>query len=76
MLFTRESRLVEGFMRTLLVLREHAEKLLGELAQTRPRYKKRHDVEQFRTQCRDPNHFRQRAVCVAPIIDDSQSFKP
>ena len=76
MLFTRASWLVEGFMRTLLVLREHAEKLLEELAQTRPRYKKPHDIEQFRAQCREPNPFRQRAFCIARIVDYSQSFGP
>ncbi len=74
MLCSQDSRLVEGFMRTVLVLREHGETLLGELAQTRPRYRKRNRIEQFRAQCREPNRYRKRAFCIAPIVEYSQLY--
>ena len=64
----------QGFMRTVLVLREHGETLLGELAQTRPRYRKRNGIELFRVQCRDPNRYRKRAFCIAPIVEYSQLY--
>jgi putative transposase len=73
MLFDQEQRLVEGFLRTLIVLREHCEYVLGELAKTRPGYQEQSDLERFRKQCRDPNLVRERAFCIAPIVDYSQS---
>ena len=73
MLFDEESRLVQGFMRVLLVLREHCETFLGKLAQTRPGYREVHDIERFRDQCRDPNLIRERAFCIAPIVEYYQS---